>query len=73
MEHPQKRFIYKDGVRFEVTPAGLFYAPEGSPLPKKHPCPDCRFCQWCADSRCNLCRENPGNEPPAENKVFKMI
>jgi len=22
---------------------------------KKHPCPDCRFCQWCSDDRCNLC------------------
>ena len=25
--------------------------------PKKHPCPDCRFCQWCSDDRCRLCRE----------------
>ncbi|MBN2332569.1 MAG: hypothetical protein JXO49_10715 [Deltaproteobacteria bacterium] len=23
---------------------------------KKHPCPDCRFCQWCSDDRCRLCR-----------------
>lgn len=23
--------------------------------PKKHPCQDCRFCQWCSDDRCNLC------------------
>ncbi|WP_084201436.1 hypothetical protein [Geobacter pickeringii] len=23
--------------------------------PKKHPCPDCRFCQWCGDDRCSLC------------------
>ncbi len=23
---------------------------------KKHPCPDCHFCQWCADDRCGLCR-----------------
>jgi len=22
---------------------------------KKHPCPDCRFCQWCGDDRCSLC------------------
>ncbi|MBN2232694.1 MAG: hypothetical protein JW781_07750 [Deltaproteobacteria bacterium] len=28
------------------------------PLPpaKKHPCSDCRFCQWCSDDRCCLCR-----------------
>jgi hypothetical protein len=24
--------------------------------PKKHPCPDCAFCQWCSDDRCRLCR-----------------
>ncbi|GAB4304072.1 MAG: methyltransferase [Desulfuromonadia bacterium] len=23
---------------------------------KKHPCPDCTFCQWCSDDRCRLCR-----------------
>ncbi|MFA7158909.1 MAG: hypothetical protein WC299_06350 [Kiritimatiellia bacterium] len=23
---------------------------------KKHPCPDCRCCQWCADARCAVCR-----------------
>lgn len=23
---------------------------------KKHPCPDCRFCQWCSDDRCRICR-----------------
>ncbi|HXC93029.1 MAG TPA: methyltransferase [Geobacteraceae bacterium] len=23
--------------------------------PKKHPCPDCNFCQWCGDDRCELC------------------
>ncbi|HMB16229.1 MAG TPA: hypothetical protein VKN62_07925 [Pelovirga sp.] len=27
---------------------------------KKHPCPDCRHCQWCSDERCRLClRSNP--------------
>ncbi len=23
---------------------------------KKHPCPDCIYCQWCSDDRCRLCR-----------------
>jgi len=27
------------------------------PEDKKHPCPDCAFCQWCGDDRCRLCRE----------------
>ena len=22
---------------------------------KKHPCPDCKQCQWCSDDRCRLC------------------
>ncbi len=22
---------------------------------KKHPCPDCKMCQWCSDDRCRLC------------------
>lgn len=26
---------------------------EGS---KKCPCPDCKFCQWCSDDRCRICR-----------------
>jgi hypothetical protein len=73
MESSGEKYVYKDGVRFEVTSGGLFYAPEESPSPKKHSCPDCRFCQWCADARCNLCRERTGSEPPEENKVFKMI
>jgi len=23
---------------------------------KKHPCPDCNFCQFCSETRCNACR-----------------
>ena len=23
---------------------------------KKHPCPDCTFCQFCSEIRCNACR-----------------
>ena len=23
---------------------------------KKHPCPDCRSCQFCSDRRCELCQ-----------------
>ncbi len=28
---------------------------------KKHPCPDCTFCQWCSDDRCNLCLRQGGS------------
>lgn len=24
-------------------------------MEKKHPCPDCKACQWCSDDRCRLC------------------
>lgn len=23
---------------------------------KKHPCPDCKSCQFCSDRRCELCQ-----------------
>jgi hypothetical protein len=23
--------------------------------PKKYPCPDCKMCQYCADTRCEKC------------------
>lgn len=34
------------------------YSPAASLLdcPKKHPCPDCHFCQYCSDARCQTCR-----------------
>ncbi len=25
---------------------------------RKHPCPDCVFCQSCSDDRCRLCLNN---------------
>jgi len=27
---------------------------------KKHPCPDCTFCQWCSDDRCRRCLNHSG-------------
>ena len=38
--------------------------PSENESPKKHPCPDCRFCQWCSDDRCHLCLSNrlPGKK-----------
>ena len=54
MANPEKKFIYENGVRFEVTPYGLFCFPEEDGR-KKHHCPDCKFCQWCSGSRCSLC------------------
>lgn len=29
-------------------------------MDKKHPCPDCRECQWCSDERCRLCLKGKG-------------
>jgi hypothetical protein len=34
---------------------GQMYVPEEQEREKKHPCPDCSFCQWCSDERCELC------------------
>jgi len=36
-------------------------AREGS---KRHPCPDCRMCQGCSETRCHVCR---GLGPPEEH------
>lgn len=33
-----------------------FHENLGKDLDKKHKCADCSFCQMCAESRCNLCR-----------------
>ncbi|MGC9324132.1 MAG: hypothetical protein ACP5G0_05205 [Desulfomonilia bacterium] len=53
---------------------GLVFVPEEHRGNKKHPCPDCYFCQMCSDNRCSLClnrkssdrdchhTKNPGSE-----------
>ncbi|MEI8355597.1 MAG: hypothetical protein WCG31_05850 [Deltaproteobacteria bacterium] len=28
---------------------------------KKHPCPDCTYCQWCSDDRCRICLGHKGS------------
>ena len=35
-----------------------------APGQKKHPCPDCKMCQWCSDTRCHVCR---GQGPPEKH------
>ncbi len=35
-------------------------------MPKKHPCPDCRQCQWCSDTRCSVCLREP---KPCQRKL----
>jgi len=29
-------------------------------MDKKHPCPDCRACQWCSEERCRMCLKASG-------------
>jgi len=36
---------------------------------KKHPCPECNFCQWCSDERCGICR--PSGKKLKKNKQKK--
>jgi len=38
--------------------------PTGATPCKKHPCPDCRACQFCSDTRCLACRGNETSKPP---------
>jgi hypothetical protein len=54
MAKSKKEFIYEGGVRFEITPYGLVCCLKED-TDKKHHCLDCKFCQWCSDSRCSLC------------------
>ncbi|MEN6439407.1 MAG: hypothetical protein ABFD97_12605 [Syntrophobacter sp.] len=30
-------------------------------LPRKHSCPDCGFCQFCSDARCQSCLSGAGD------------
>jgi hypothetical protein len=66
MVNDETKFIYKDGVRFEVTTYGLVCCLEEAGC-KKHECPDCRFCQWCSPSRCSGCLDQPGHEGEVGN------
>lgn len=56
-----------DEPRFEPCAGGLpgkCFVPPAS-THKKHPCPDCFFCQWCSDDRCHAClsRQREGGAP----------
>jgi hypothetical protein len=50
---------------------GKVYVPDGKRQPqKKHPCKTCFSCQWCDETRCRVCRDNPagtGNNPSAND------
>lgn len=45
------RFRSVGGVQLVFDPDGLHRDEH-----KKHPCPDCHFCQGCSESRCQACR-----------------
>jgi hypothetical protein len=65
MANDKKEFVYEGGVRFEVTPYGLVCSLEESDY-KKHPCPDCKFCQWCPRLRCIGCLNQRENDRTSE-------
>ena len=55
------RFRCLGGVECVFEPTG-----GGQQKGKKHPCPDCSFCQGCAETRCLTCRSerNRGSSMP---------
>jgi hypothetical protein len=54
------------GDRFRRLPGfeGLFYEPCTGETARKHPCPDCHYCQQCSAARCSLCRCRGGESGP---------
>ncbi len=48
---------------------GRLYVPRGTGARKKHPCPDCLECQWCADARCTLCRRGEKTPRPRSDQA----
>jgi len=67
MADGEKEFIWKRGVRFEVTPYGLVCCLEDNNH-KKNECPDCKFCQWCSPSRCSGCLDQRRTNPEKTDK-----
>ncbi|GAB6906937.1 conserved hypothetical protein [Desulfosarcina cetonica] len=43
---------------------GKLYVPDAGPSKKKHACRTCYACQWCDETRCEVCRANAGQESP---------
>ncbi len=41
----------------------------GRELPRKHSCPDCRFCQICSDARCSSCRKERESQTICSKKM----
>ncbi|MFC1762393.1 hypothetical protein ACFL6U_09975 [Planctomycetota bacterium] len=44
-------------IRIKGIP-GLVYQPDTEPTQRKHDCKDCYACQWCAETRCQSCRQH---------------
>ncbi len=41
-----------------------------APARKKHPCPDCHYCQSCSEARCQSCRvEDKRTDKPSFRKL----
>ena len=47
---------------------GKVFVPEGSPDPKKHPCPDCFECRQCSDDRCGVCLGESAEDGAPRNR-----
>jgi hypothetical protein len=54
----------EDHGLIRVAGVGLVFEPRDAGEGKKHPCPDCCFCQFCAATRCLTCMSE-GNRAKA--------
>ena len=53
--------------------AGKVYAPEDDGQHcKKHPCSACYSCQWCDETRCQVCRSSGDDREIKEQGCWKQ-
>ncbi len=48
-------------------------SPSNHASPGKHPCPDCKMCQNCAETRCAACRSKGGSKAKCRLSIQEQI
>lgn len=67
-KNTESRFVSVGGMKLVYNPT--FAESESQ---KKHPCPDCHFCQFCSDARCHSCRSKSARGPCGKLSLREQI